>query len=141
MESWISGIGTKPVREFNTTNILSYHAIRRKNSKLLIPSDNRRWFRMYIVREQKNCASCFYHKCYCQYHLNGRDYTGYEVYKPSDWVNEVVGKKYKHDGKIFLCTGYDPLAGFWMTNEANSDDIRNVSERAIGKIFHRIYHE
>jgi hypothetical protein len=69
----------------------------------------------------------------CDYHKDG-DYTGPDLYEPSEWVNGIVGKKYKAAGEVFTCFGYDPRCGFWM----RSDDgpVHNVSERAIGTTFH-----
>lgn len=39
---------------------------------------------------------------------------------------------------VFRCTSYDSRQGFWMENEADPKDRHNVSERAIGRTFHRI---
>lgn len=77
---------------------------------------------------------------FCSDHPNGNDYTGFEVYEPSEWVKEVVGKLYKGSFSegTYQCTGYDPKAGFWMKNVDDPTDIRNVSERAIDRTYHRI---
>jgi len=42
---------------------------------------------------------------------------------------------------IYLCDSYDPRLGFWMTQVDDLSNRRNVSERAIGRIFHRAYDE
>jgi hypothetical protein len=53
-------------------------------------------------------------------------------------------------GAIYYCDSYDPAMGFWMTparegdtyHKVISDNGRtNVSERAIGGTFHRIYRD
>jgi hypothetical protein len=55
----------------------------------------------------------------------------------------VVGKyfgghSYKHDKtQIYYCDSHDLRAGYWMTNVSDSEDRKNVSERAIGRTFHR----
>lgn len=69
--------------------------------------------------------------------------------RATDFVREVVGSKYKYvryiDGQnvvcTYLCDSYDRSCGFWMTNIADVSDRRNVSERAIGGPFRRIYEE
>lgn len=74
-------------------------------------------------------------------------YTGPEKYEPSEWVQGVVGHKYRaYDGqahceRIWLCWGYDPRAGFWMRTIDNLGAPRetNVSERAIDRTFHRVW--
>lgn len=51
-----------------------------------------------------------------------------------------VGETFRgHDGKRYLCDGYDPQQGYWMTEIGNPDERRNVSERAIGTNFIKIY--
>jgi hypothetical protein len=60
------------------------------------------------------------------------------VYEPSDWVVEVVGKTYNGWQGTYECFGYDPRHGFWMRNIADPKDQRNVSERAIGRTYHRV---
>lgn len=39
--------------------------------------------------------------------------------------------------RIFYCDSYDPRIGFWMVELGNPENRRNVSERAIGRTFHR----
>lgn len=82
-----------------------------------------------------------YNGLFCPDHPGGQDYTGHDVYEPSDWVIETVNKQFRgpFNECTYLCTGYDPRAGFWMKNVDNPADLRNVSERAIGRTFHRIY--
>lgn len=77
---------------------------------------------------------------YCGDHPEGRDYAGPDLYTPSEWVNEVVGKFYggPFAERTYKCTGYDPRAGFWMRNVCNSNELHNVSERAIGRTYHRL---
>jgi hypothetical protein len=70
---------------------------------------------------------------------NRAPYTGRDVYEPSEWVQKVVGKRYRAwNSEIYLCTGYDPRAGFWMRNVLDEGDLRNVSERAIGGTYHEV---
>lgn len=38
---------------------------------------------------------------------------------------------------VYYCDSYDPRCGFWMTDIATQERT-NVSERAIGRTFHRI---
>lgn len=37
---------------------------------------------------------------------------------------------------IFYCDSYDPRLGYWLTNVADPEDRKNVSEAAIGRTFH-----
>jgi hypothetical protein len=54
--------------------------------------------------------------------------------------NHAVGHRFKGPlGSTYRCTSYDSRWGFWMENEEDPDDRRNVSERAPGRTFHRIY--
>ena len=56
--------------------------------------------------------------------------------------HHTVGRRFKawNDGpQVYFCDSYDPRMGYWMTNETNPEDRRNVSERAIGRTFHQIY--
>lgn len=102
-----------------------------------------------IPRKSKDCVYCHKHvsgTCYvydkpCKDHPNNSDYTGYNVCELSDFVNQTVGKYYQGpfaDG-TFLCTGYDIRAGFWMQDINNPNNLRNVSERAIGRTYHHIW--
>lgn len=100
-----------------------------------------------IPRKSKDCAHCYKHNgdCVvylggCALHPSGADYDGTEVYQPSEWVQHVVGKRYAGawgEG-VYECTGYDPRCGFWMQNINDGADLRNVSERAIDRTYHRI---
>ena len=52
---------------------------------------------------------------------------------------DVVGRQFKSwDGKTYYCDSYDPRIGYWMTQIEDPFVRRNVSERAIGKTFHRM---
>lgn len=80
--------------------------------------------------------------------LDGRPvpYAGPDTYNPSPWVLEVVGGRYRGpncaatgpESLVFLCTGYDPREGFWM-QRVDGEGRTNVSERAIGRTYHRVY--
>jgi hypothetical protein len=99
-----------------------------------------------IAKESKDCVICYCNlrdgNSYCKDHPNGADYNGFDVYHPSEWVKSVVGQKYRcpvlFGSGVFTCTGYDPRAGFWMQDEANPSNVRNISERAIGRTYHPI---
>lgn len=59
--------------------------------------------------------------------------------RPSVLVEEAhdtVGKTFRGLDGISVCTGYDSRQGFWMLWP--SGETRNVSERAIGRTFHRV---
>ena len=65
---------------------------------------------------------------------------------PGHWT---VGEYFNgHDGFIYYCDSYDPRIGFWMTPVTSTKadepgplpERRNVSERAIGRTFHRVSH-
>jgi len=76
----------------------------------------------------------------CEHHRGKdgepREYRGRDVYKPSPWVLEVIGKWYRHMGGVYFCSGYDPRCGFWMLGE--DGERRNVSEAAIDRTFHKV---
>lgn len=55
-----------------------------------------------------------------------------------EW-HSTVGERFRGMDGVYRCTSYDSRCGFWMQNEADPKDWRNVSERAIGRTFHRIY--
>ncbi len=91
---------------------------------------------------------------YCKDHT-GEDgepceYTGYDVYEPTDWVLEVVGTVYKcgWTGQFYRCFGYDRRQGFWMQCLTPTipqamptravGEKSNVSERAIGRTYHTL---
>jgi hypothetical protein len=102
-----------------------------------------------IPKLHTDCAVCFRDKSLCDAHRSkdGQPvpYEGPDLYEPSAWVREVVGQRYsawsykRSASAIFLCTGYDPRCGFWMVDETDSTDVHNVSERAIGRTFHRLW--
>ncbi len=60
-------------------------------------------------------------------------------YEPTSWVKSVVGNKYKSNDKVWICIGYDPGCGFWMENIEDSNELANISERAINKTWHKFY--
>ncbi len=60
-------------------------------------------------------------------------------YEPTSWVKSVVGNKYKSNDKVWICIGYDPGCGFWMENIEDSNELTNISERAIDKTWHKFY--
>lgn len=105
-----------------------------------------------IPQKHEWCSLCVAPEQYgqtkspCEHHRgpDGKpcEYTGLDVYTPSTWVLEVVGKTYTYwvDGSLrrFKCTGYDPRNGFWMVREDKPEDKRNVSERAIDRTFHEV---
>lgn len=58
-------------------------------------------------------------------HAIGRIFTGYSI---------------KHEKSAqYFCDSCDPRIGFWMTNVEDPEDRSNVSERAIGRTYHRAY--
>lgn len=68
-----------------------------------------------------------------------KTYKGDNLYVPSEWVLEVVGSRYRgHDAHTYKVIGYDPRCGFLIQDEAASNDVRDISERAIGRTFHKI---
>jgi hypothetical protein len=101
-----------------------------------------------IPKTAASCVSCVRMQMEkhgpCEYHrgLNGEvvEYKGPDQYVPSDWVKEIVGRRYSSSTGLWLCTGYDPRTGFWMrTLEENSARaLINVSEAAIDRTFHRV---
>lgn len=53
--------------------------------------------------------------------------------------HETVGHNFKGwDGKVYFCDSYDPRIGFWMTEVGNTENRKNVSERAIGRTYHLV---
>ena len=56
----------------------------------------------------------------------------------TDPNHEVVGRIFRHLGKVYLCDSYDARHGYWLTEMANPDNRRNVSERAIGSTIREI---
>lgn len=64
--------------------------------------------------------------------------------------DEVIGRYFISGcGAIYYCDSYDPNQGYWMTPAREGDTSwcrqpatrTNVSERAIGGTFHRIYRD
>ncbi len=80
----------------------------------------------------------------CQFHRGPKGetihYAGPDAYDPSEWVLEVVGKRYRGSDRTWVCFGYDPRHGFWMqtVDEEAPERKANVSERAIGRTFHPV---
>ena len=60
-------------------------------------------------------------------------------YTPTGWVRQVVGELYRGSGAMFRCIAYNPSHGFWMLPEdaSSTDTLHDVSERAIGRTFHK----
>ena len=50
----------------------------------------------------------------------------------------TVGSLFRGMDGVYRCTSYDSRQGFWMRNETDPSDWRNVSERAIGRTYHKI---
>ena len=97
-----------------------------------------------IPRDPSWCTHCVAAEAYgrkkgdpCPSHANG-EYTGPDAYDPSEFVLETVGKRFRSFDRPYLCFGYDPRSGFWVRDEETGEE-RNVSERAIGRTFHRIW--
>jgi len=56
----------------------------------------------------------------------------------TDPDHPVIGRSFRGwDGKTYLCESYDPTCGYWMT-AVDGSRRTNVSERAIGRTYHRI---
>lgn len=71
-----------------------------------------------------------------------RDYSGHDVYTPSEWVLDVVGRRfsawdYGYPGgtRTWECFGYDPRQGFWMrtVDDLAAPRETNISGSAIGR--------
>jgi hypothetical protein len=53
--------------------------------------------------------------------------------------HHTVGRRFSGwDGNTYFCDSYDPSCGYWMTDETNPANRRNISERAVGRTFHPI---
>ncbi len=64
--------------------------------------------------------------------------------QPDRREHETVGHRFRGGGAIYLCTRYVRAQGFWMRIVDGADDFGRtvghetcVSERAIGRTFHR----
>lgn len=64
----------------------------------------------------------------------------FDITADLDW-HDTVGEQFRGMDGVYRCTSYDSRQGFWMLNEQNPSDWRNVSERAIGRTYHRVYSE
>jgi hypothetical protein len=95
-----------------------------------------------IPRDPAWCSYCISHENGqgqpCRDHVDGKEYSGSEAYDPSDFVLETVGKRFRSFDRSYLCFGYDPRHGFWVRDEETGEQ-RNISERAIGRTYHRIW--
>jgi len=63
-----------------------------------------------------------------------------DIITPQSHPNHhTVGKRFRGwDGNIYFCDSYDPSCGYWMTDEKNSSNRRNISERAVGRTYHEV---
>lgn len=74
------------------------------------------------------------------------EYEGEGAYEPVEWVTYAVGSRYTgYDYKemavrVWLCIGYDPRHGVWLRNTEDGlpPRLKNISERAIDKTFHKV---
>ncbi len=81
-------------------------------------------------------------------------YEGFDAYEyeSCEWIRDLIGKRFRgpdvhaFEGggwvtRVWTCFGYDPRNGFWLRAEDDGHPVRlvNVSERAIGRTFHRIH--
>jgi len=58
----------------------------------------------------------------------------------TDPDHDVIGQRFlAWDGNTYFCDSYDPSCGYWMTDERNPENRRNVSERVIGRTFHKLH--
>lgn len=56
---------------------------------------------------------------------------------PDHWA---IGHLYRAwDGKVYYCDSYEHPIGFWMTEVDNESNRRNVSDRAVGGTFHKVW--
>ncbi len=96
------------------------------------------------------CSYCIERREPCLNHRSPTgdviEYAGRDAYEPSSWVLEQVGRRFtafdwcdvaNDQPIVYVCTGYDPRHGFWMQNVATGAR-RNISERAIGRTYHRV---
>src|SRR6478736_4129979 len=93
-----------------------------------------------IPRRSKDCRYCQSESAKepCSDHPNGVDYTGTEMYQPSEWIKSLLGQRFNavFEDVQYRCTGYDPRAGIWM-DAMDGSRRTNISERAIGATWHR----
>ena len=66
------------------------------------------------------------------------EYTGHDAHEPKSLY--TIGYRFRAwDKRTYLCTGYDPRHGFWMRSvDEGKPILKNVSERAVGRTFHRV---
>ncbi len=63
--------------------------------------------------------------------------------------HDVIGRTFQAFGNQYVCDSLDTRYGYWMTpanpdqlypfDKSRKDERRNVSERAIGRTYHRVY--
>lgn len=62
--------------------------------------------------------------------------------------HRTVGRKFQSFGAIYVCTSWDRTCGFWMEMVSGEDTLFrdrrpgervNISERAIGRTYHRVH--
>lgn len=55
-------------------------------------------------------------------------------------AHDVIGQLHKAwDGQLYLCESFDDRVGYWMVDLDNPQRRRDISTRAIGATFHRVY--
>lgn len=54
--------------------------------------------------------------------------------------SSVLGSSFRSflDGLVYLCVAHDPRRGLWMQRMDKTGKARNISERAIGRTYHRV---
>ena len=56
----------------------------------------------------------------------------------TDPDHHTIGKRFKAwDGHVYLCDSHEDNHGYWMTRVDDPTVRKNVSERAIGRTFHK----
>ena len=56
-----------------------------------------------------------------------------------EWIQELIGQHFKaYDGRTYECLRWDPNAGLWMRTLDEPVRETCISERAIGRTFHRM---
>ncbi len=54
------------------------------------------------------------------------------------YAKRVCGRTFRRMDGSYCCIGYDARWGYWMLHTTDAKDLRNVSERAIGRTFHEV---
>lgn len=70
-------------------------------------------------------------------------YVGPDRWEPqphhSRFLHSITGKKFRSgDGQVYKVRGYDPRYGFIIEDEKDPSNVRDISERSIGRTFHLI---